>query len=96
MTKEEFNIAIDTAIAADCNYIVTFIQLPDLIAPEAIVNPRANFELKHKYLLETYDENMNHKFASGVSMIEVVICEDEKEVANAMKKYMHCTDNAVH
>jgi hypothetical protein len=36
---------------------------------EVIINKNANFDSKLAYYQKTYDENLNHKFAKGISII---------------------------
>ena len=46
-----------------------FIEMPGFEYPELITNPPENLEKKLAYYKETYDEDLNHKHAKGISII---------------------------
>lgn len=45
------------------------IEMEGFPQPEVIINKGENIESKLAYYKKTYDENLNHKFASGIKII---------------------------
>lgn len=50
-------------------HIGLFIEMPGFEFPELITNPTENLEGKLAYYKQTYDDNLNHKHAKGISII---------------------------
>ena len=67
-TMEELENIINTAISFDTD-LSLFIKLPDLAEPEVITNPSVNLEQKLKYYKETYNDDLEHKYADGVRIL---------------------------
>lgn len=74
--KVTMNIKQLEIYAAQClaanKPIQLFIEMPGFDAPELIVNPPENIEKKMEYYKATYDDNCNHKFAKGVSIVDFI------------------------
>lgn len=49
-------------------FVAIVIQMEGFQEDEIIVNPSENFESKLAYYQKTYDENLQHKFAPGISI----------------------------
>jgi hypothetical protein len=62
--EDIINKAIDGEIS-----LSLFIKLPDLVEPEVITNPPTNLKQKLKYYKETYNDNLEHKYAKGVKIL---------------------------
>ncbi len=46
-----------------------FIEMPDFPKPELITNPVENLEKKLEYYKKTYGEDLEHKHAKGIKII---------------------------
>lgn len=49
-----------------------FIEMPGFPKPELITNPVANLEKKFEYWKNTYDENLEHKHAKGIKIVDYI------------------------
>lgn len=79
LNKENLKRCFKSAKEQNMNYIGLLIEMPGFTMPELIINPRANFDKKLEYLLNTYDENLEHKYSKGVKIIGFTFgetCED--------------------
>lgn len=63
-----FNKAIEIA-KDDKWYVAVAVQFDDVNDVEIIINPIGNAEYKLKYYKSVYDEDLNHKHASGVKIL---------------------------
>ena len=66
MNREDLINIFKGARETNAQYVFVVIKLPDLEIPEMIINRRENFESKEKYYIETYDENLIHKFNNDI------------------------------
>lgn len=46
-----------------------FIEMPGFEKPELIINPVENLEKKFEYWKDTYGEDLEHKHAKGIKII---------------------------
>ena len=67
-TMGELEHIINTSIELNVE-LSLFIKLPNLVKPEIITNPPENLEEKLKYYKETYNDNLEHKYAEGVMIL---------------------------
>lgn len=67
-TIEELEHIINTSIEYNVE-LSLFIKLPNLVKPEIITNPPENLEEKLKYYKETYNDNLEHRYAEGVRIL---------------------------
>lgn len=67
-TIDDLEDTFERAIVTNKN-IGVFIEMPGFDKPELITNPPENLEKKLAYYRATYDENLNHKHATGVRII---------------------------
>lgn len=56
--------------------VALFITLPGCEKPELIVNQRINFEPKLEYYLNTYRDDLTHKFAEGVKIVGATVIQE--------------------
>lgn len=57
------------AMAENIEYVGVVIKMEGFPQTEVIINRFENFEKKLEYYKNTYDENLKHKFAEGISII---------------------------
>ena len=57
------------ASTKDAKYVGVLIEMEGFPKPEAIINQNDNFDSKFDYYNNTYDENLNHKYANGIKII---------------------------
>lgn len=70
-TRENLINVFKTAKQKNHRYIGILIQMEGFPQPEVIINRQENFDTKLQYYLNTYDENLIHKFAKGIRIIGV-------------------------
>ncbi|MNS88429.1 hypothetical protein D3C72_1224000 [compost metagenome] len=60
-----FTVAIDNNV----NFLAIAVKINGTPENEIIINPKANLLSKLDYYKNTYDENLNHKFSPGISIV---------------------------
>lgn len=68
-TMNDLEEAIQIAINVNED-IGIFIEMPGFEYPEVIYNPPENLRKKLEYYKQTYDENLEHKYAKGIKITE--------------------------
>lgn len=58
----------EDANANGASFVGVRIKMDGFADEEVIINGKNNFKTKLKYYKKTYDENLNHKFAKGISI----------------------------
>ncbi|OME54049.1 hypothetical protein BSK59_15825 [Paenibacillus odorifer] len=58
----------DTARNESYEFVAIRVKMEGFPKDEIIVNPYENIEAKLKYYMETYDQNLKHRFAQGISI----------------------------
>ena len=71
ITKETLINTFQTAKEQDIRYVGVLIEMEGFPKPELIINRKENFDAKLEYYLNTYDENLVHKFAKKIRIIGV-------------------------
>ena len=69
-TMQDLRDAFNLALLEDYPYIAVEIELPGLTETEIIINRKSSFEYKLKYYENAYDEDLNHKHAAGVRIVD--------------------------
>lgn len=82
LSKEHLKNCFEGAKRADANIVGLLIEMPNFEAPELIINPKENFDKKLEYLLNTYDEYLEHKYSKGVRIIAFTYGKRIEEVTN--------------
>lgn len=82
LNKESLKNCFDKAKLENANFVGMFIEMPNFEKPELIVNQKENFDKKLEYLLNTYDEHLEHKYSKGVSIIKFAYGKTIEEVTN--------------
>lgn len=70
------------AILNKVKYVAVAIEFDESDDVEIIVNPIENAEYKLKYYQESYDEDLNHKYAYGVKIVGVTFGDTFEEIEN--------------
>ena len=79
LNKENLKKCFAIAKEENVNYVGLLIEMPNFEMPELIINPKENFDKKLEYLLNTYDDNLEHKYSKSVKIIGLTFgetCED--------------------
>lgn len=69
VTMQNLKICFEAAIGKAANYVGVLVEMDGFETPEVIVNCQENIEQKLAYYENTYDENLQHKFAPGIRII---------------------------
>ena len=69
LTQENLAITFAKAKELDMKYIGLLIQMEGYHASEVIINKAENFDDKLAYYQKSYDEHLEHKFASGIRIV---------------------------
>lgn len=59
----------NTAKERDQKFVGVLVQMDGFSKPEVIINPIENADAKLEYYKKTYDDDLNHKFASGIKIV---------------------------
>lgn len=57
------------AKVSNAKYVGIIVAMAGFAAHEVIINSVENFDAKLKYYQNTYDENLKHKYAPGISIV---------------------------
>ena len=69
-TMQDLREAFELALKEDYPYIAVEIEMPGFTENEIIINRKGNFESKLKYYESAYDEELNHKHATGIKIVD--------------------------
>lgn len=86
--RDYFVAIIEDAIEKETPYMFMVVKIKDYIDNELIIEPLVNFEDKLEYVLETYDEQLNHKYSKGIEIVGFGVSENLKEIEE--KVYGEC------
>lgn len=67
--RDYFEATVKLGLARETPFMFVLVSVPNCNDNELIINPLTNFEDKLNYYLETYDEELNHKYAQGVKIM---------------------------
>lgn len=70
LKMRDLEACVAQAKAYGMSFIGVAFELPGTEDVEFIINPSCNFDTKLKYYKETYDEDLNHKKAPGVKIVD--------------------------
>ncbi len=65
---EKLEVMMKDGIDTDCGYIVMRIDMDGFPSPEIIINPINNFKDKMEYIKKTYNDDLTHKYSSGIKI----------------------------
>lgn len=75
INKDEFLEVLNGAINKKQG-IICFVKIPGNKELEEIKNKPVDVQNKKEYYDKSYDEDMNHKFAPGVSIVKVDVFQE--------------------
>ena len=61
-------------------FVAVKIEMDGFPKPEVIINESVNIESKLDYYIKTYDENLKHKFAPGIRIVDFTYGETFDEI----------------
>lgn len=82
--KEKLKEVFSYGIKENKKYIGVLIFMEGFEKPEIIVNERENFESKLNYYIETYDDELIHKFSRGIKIIGAGTGSDFKRLEKSI------------
>jgi hypothetical protein len=69
-------------------YVAVLIYMDDFPANEVIINRPENIDSKLAYYKKTYADNLEHKFAGGIKIIDAVSGSSFFEIEKQLEEYM--------
>jgi hypothetical protein len=75
-TMNHLEQCFKTASQFGYEYIAIKINMEGFPEPEVIINREDNFDSKLNYYRNTYDENLRHKHAQGIKIVDAVYGSD--------------------
>lgn len=76
---------MDEGIDMKCKYIVMRIDMVGFPSPEIIINPIDNFKDKIEYIKKTYNDDLTHKFSSGISISDFDLSCDKNDLDDVVE-----------
>ncbi|MGD6992141.1 hypothetical protein [Sutcliffiella horikoshii] len=70
------------AKALNKKYVAIILLMDGFDGEEIIINPLENFDTKLAYYQNTYDNELNHKFAKGIRIIAFTYGDTFSEIEN--------------
>lgn len=74
--------------ATSCTWVGVLIKLPGQEKPEVIINHKDSFAVKLAYYQATYNEDLTHKHALGVRIINWTFGDTFEEVHEGLTHFM--------
>ncbi|MED1906742.1 hypothetical protein P4V38_12445 [Cytobacillus firmus] len=71
ITMEHLISCFNDAKEFEATYIAVVLSMEGYDAYEYIINPHPNFDTKLAYYQNTYDNDLKHKFAKGIRIVDV-------------------------
>jgi wobble nucleotide-excising tRNase len=79
-TMENLEICFKNAKGLNQKFVAVKIEMEGFPEAEIIVNPIDNADSKLAYYKNTYDEELNHKFAKGIKIVGFTFGDDMGEI----------------
>jgi hypothetical protein len=80
LTMKDLEKCFEEAVVLGEKYVAIKVHMDGFPSDEIIVNDSANFEKKLEYYKSAYDENLNHKFSKGVSIVGFVSADYYEDI----------------
>jgi hypothetical protein len=80
LTLENLKRTFYRAIEFKENFVAIRIRIGDLPLDEILINPIENVDAKLKYYQETYDENLFHKNATHIKIVDFCTGNSYQEI----------------
>lgn len=69
LTITDLEKCFNVALTCDYAYVAVVVRMEGFSDNEVIINSHENISSKLSYYKSTYDENLNHKFSKGISIV---------------------------
>ncbi|MGE6365187.1 hypothetical protein ACQKD9_15535 [Bacillus paramycoides] len=69
LTLEGLGKCFNEALSEEANYVAVQIEMDGFPSDEVIINDKHNIESKLKYYKKTYNEDLEHRYASGIRIV---------------------------
>lgn len=66
------------AHAENASYVGLSIMMEGYLKEEFIINPHENILDKMEYYINTYDDDLYHKFSKGIRIVAIWVMKDDK------------------
>lgn len=80
LTMEYLENCFNRAMELNAGYVAVRIKMEGFPTDEIIINPLENAVEKLAYYKKTYDEDLEHKFAKGISIVGFTFGKDFSEI----------------
>lgn len=77
---KNLEICFTSAFKSKAKFVAVLIEMEGFEKPEFIVNEYENIQTKLAYYKNTYDEDLNHKFAKGIKIIGCTYGDSFKQI----------------
>ena len=84
MTLDDLKRVFYRAIEMKQSFVGIRVRIGDLPLDEIIINPIENVDAKLKYYQETYDENLFHKHASGIRVVDFCYGQSYQDIQDEL------------
>lgn len=69
LTQANLTLAFNTAILGGDRFVAIKVRMEGFEQDEVIINERSNFQAKLAYYQQAYDDDLNHKYSKGISIV---------------------------
>lgn len=80
LTMKNLENCFERAKKNYARFVAVRIEMEGFPEAEVIINPIANADSKLEYYKKTYDDNLNHKYATGIKIVGCTFGDDFKEI----------------
>ena len=86
MNRTDLENKFKLAKKEKASFIGVLIKMPDYKDEEVIINSSSNFNKKLSYYMETYNENLEHRFSKEIKIIDCAFGDDFTSIAVQLGK----------
>jgi len=80
LTLTDLKKAFETAQNKEYQFVGIAVTIPNTDEFEVIINHKANFDEKLDYYLKTYNEDLTHKHAAGIAIVDFAFANTFEEI----------------
>lgn len=85
-TIDKLEELVKEAKKQNIRFLAVKIEMEGFESPEVIINPILNFDKKLEYYKKVYDDELNHKHASGIKIVDFVVGNSCEEIYKKLNK----------
>ena len=82
LTMEYLENCFKRALELKQKFVAVVIRMEGFPEDEIIINKSDNIKSKFEYYMKTYDGNLNHKFAKGISIVGFTFGDSFEQIEN--------------